>query len=86
MTTDSESGASRLLRRSRPALGLFVLSPLVAEFLLDNMSIDAVAVLLFIAPLYGGGAILIREATRHTGRGWPTMILLGVAYAVFVEE
>jgi hypothetical protein len=31
-------------------------------------------------PLYGGGALLIREATRRTGRGWPTILLLGVAY------
>lgn len=64
---------------------MFLLSPLVAEFLLGNMAIDAIAGMLVLAPLYGGGALLIREVTRRTGRGWPTMIVLGMAYAIFEE-
>ncbi|MGH3813749.1 MAG: hypothetical protein ACRDUV_15065 [Pseudonocardiaceae bacterium] len=28
---------------------------------------------LFLAPLYGGGAVVVREVTRRSGRGWPTM-------------
>ena len=36
----------------------------------------------FLVPLYGGGALLIREVTRRTGRGWPTILLLGAAYGV----
>ena len=35
--------------------------------------------------LYGGGAILIREAVRRWGRGWPTLLVLGVAYAILEE-
>ncbi len=73
------------MRRIAPALGLFVLSPLVAEFLLGNMSISAIGLLPVIAPLYGGGALLIRESARRAGRGWPTLILLGAAYAACVE-
>jgi hypothetical protein len=73
------------MRRVAPAIVLFVLSPLVAEFLLGNIAIDAVANVVFLAPLYGGGALLIREVTRRTGRGWPTMMLLGFAFAVFEE-
>lgn len=68
-----------------PALGLFFLSPLVAEYLLGNIAIDALAGLVVLAPLYGGGALLIREVTRRTGRGWPTALLLALAYAVFEE-
>ena len=68
-----------------PAIALFFLSPLVAEFLLGNVAIDALPAGLFFAPMYGGGAILVREAARHAQRGWPTMILLALAYAV-VEE
>ena len=68
-----------------PALGLFFLSPLVAEYLLGNIAIDALAGLVVLAPLYGGGALLIREVTRRTGRGWPTVLLLALAYAVSEE-
>jgi hypothetical protein len=74
-----------VLRRIAPALGLFFLSPLVAEFLLGNVSIDALAAGLFLAPLYGGGAVLIREVARRAGRGWPTMILLALAYGLIEE-
>jgi hypothetical protein len=62
-----------LLRRIAPAVGLFFLAPLVGEFLLGNISIKDIVTLLFLAPLYGGGPLLIREVTRRTGRGWPTI-------------
>jgi hypothetical protein len=38
-----------------------------------------------LAPMYGGGALLIREVTRRAGRGVPTMLLLGVAYGLLEE-
>ena len=38
--------------------------------------------MLVLAPMYGGGALLIREVARRAGRGWPTMLLLAVAYGV----
>ncbi|GAA1677366.1 hypothetical protein GCM10009765_28340 [Fodinicola feengrottensis] len=64
---------------------LLVLSPLVAEFLLGDFPITKVAFLLFVLPMYGCGAILIREIVRRTGRGWPTMLVLALAYAVLEE-
>lgn len=73
------------LKRIAPAIGLFFLSPLIGEFLLGNLAIDALLSGLFSVPLYGGGALLIREVTRRTKGSWITMILLGLAYAV-VEE
>ncbi|MBW4607786.1 MAG: hypothetical protein KME22_11295 [Hassallia sp. WJT32-NPBG1] len=73
------------MRRIAPAIGLFFLSPLIGEFLLGNIPIDALPIGLFAAPLYGGGTLLIREITRRTRRGWTTMILLGFAYAVIEE-
>jgi hypothetical protein len=73
------------LRRIAPAVGLFLLAPLVAEFLLGNISISAFGAFVVLAPLYGGGALLIREVARRTGRGWPTILLLALAYAL-VEE
>lgn len=37
---------------------------------------------LYFAPLYGGAALLIREVTVRTGRGWPGRLLLGTAFGV----
>ncbi|MEK5645833.1 hypothetical protein BK138_32110 [Paenibacillus rhizosphaerae] len=64
------------------ALGLFFLAPLLGEYLLGNISIRHIAGLIVLAPMYGGGALLIREAARQTGRGWPTMALLALAYGI----
>ncbi|MBO1331253.1 hypothetical protein [Streptomyces sp. VRA16 Mangrove soil] len=81
--TDTPAAANR--HRLLLAFGLFVLAPLVGEFLLGNQPITALPGLVMFAPLYGGGALLIRETARRAGRGRPTMILLAAAYAL-VEE
>lgn len=72
-------------KRIAPAIALFFLSPLVAEFLLGDFPLSKIGFLLFLAPFYGGGAILIREITRRAGRGWPTIITLALAYGIFEE-
>jgi hypothetical protein len=74
-----------VMRRIAPALGLFFLSPFVGEFLLGNVSIDALPIGLVMAPMYGGGAVLIREAARRAGKGWPTIFLLALAYGAIEE-
>lgn len=68
-----------------PALGLFFLAPLVAEYLLGDLPITMLSALIVMAPMYGGGALLIRELVRRTGRGWPTIVLLALAYGVLEE-
>ncbi|WP_192787458.1 hypothetical protein [Nonomuraea angiospora] len=71
-----------------PAIGLFFLAPLNAEALMGNFPIASpigVVGLLAILPLYGAGALFIRELVRRTGRGWPTMLALGLAYGMFEE-
>jgi hypothetical protein len=73
------------MRRVVPAIVLFVLSPLVAEYLLGDFTLTALGSLLFLAPMYGGGAVLIREVARRTGRGWPAIALLALAYGVLEE-
>lgn len=76
------AGRSRL-RRLVPAIGLIFLSPWVGEFLLGSSPIQYLpAALVLLVPLYGGGALLIREIARRFGRGYPTMVLLGAAYGV----
>ena len=78
--------ASRIKRRGvAPAVVLFFAAPLVAEFLLGNLPIKLLPALIVLAPMYGGGALLIREFARRAGRGWPTILLLGMAYAIFEE-
>jgi hypothetical protein len=66
-------------------LTLFFLAPLIAEYLLGDLPVTLLAALIMLAPMYGGGALLIRELTRRSGRGWPTMLLLGCAYALIEE-
>src|ERR1700722_6366664 len=77
----SSSGTGRVA----PAIGLFFVSPLVAEFLLGDLPIKMLGALVILAPMYGGGALLIREVVRRTGRGWPSIFVLAFAYAVFEE-
>ncbi|MGA9669292.1 MAG: hypothetical protein WBQ94_08795 [Terracidiphilus sp.] len=73
------------VRGVMPAVGLFFIAPLVAEFLLGNMSITHLGLLVILAPVYGGGALLIRECVRRTGRGWPSIFLLALAYGIIEE-
>lgn len=77
----SNSGISRVA----PAITLFFVAPLVAEYLLGDLPIKMLGALVILAPMYGGGALLIREAVRRTGRGWPSIFVLAFAYAVFEE-
>jgi hypothetical protein len=74
-----------LMRKAAPALGLFFLAPLIAEYLLGDLPITLVGALIVLAPLYGGGALLIREIVRRSGRGWPTILTLALAYAILEE-
>ncbi|WP_433226759.1 hypothetical protein [Actinomadura formosensis] len=76
----------RRSRRAAPAIALFLLAPTVGELLLGNLAYTQLPFFLpILAPMYGGGALLIREVTRRAGRGPTTMLILGVAYGL-VEE
>ena len=72
-------------RRVLPAIGLFFLAPFVSEYLLGDFPLTKLGILMILAPLYGGGALLIREIARRTERGWPTILILAFAYAVLEE-
>src|SRR5262245_15781139 len=69
------------LRRIGPALALLIIAPLIAEFLLGDFNIRQIGFLGVFIPVYGAGALLVREITRRARRGWPTMLLLALAYA-----
>jgi hypothetical protein len=74
-----------MTRRIAPALVLVFLAPFVAEVLLGDFPVRLIFAYFLVLPMYGFGALFIRELSRRTGRGWPTILILGVAYGV-VEE
>jgi hypothetical protein len=72
-------------RKIFAVISLFLVAPLVAEYLLGDLPLKLLSALIVLAPAYGGGALLIRETARRTGRGWPTMLMLGAAYTLIGE-
>jgi len=82
-----QGGLKRMttLHRIAPALALLIIAPLIAEFLLGDFNIRQIGFVLVFIPQYGGGALLVREITRRARRGWPTMLLLALAYALIEE-
>ena len=50
------------------AVTLFFLAPIVAEFLLGDFPATWLPLLIILAPMYGGGAILIRAQCPGRGR------------------
>ncbi|MER5971521.1 DUF998 domain-containing protein [Streptomyces sp. NPDC002055] len=74
-----------LLRRLAPPFALFLLAPFVGEFLLGNLTLAELPLGVMLAPMYGCGALLVREIGRRSGGGWPTMVLLAAAYALIEE-
>ena len=74
-----------MLRRLLPVASLWLLAPLVAEYLLGSLPMSLITILPLMAAMYGSAALLIREAARRSGGGWATIALLGIAYG-FLEE
>ena len=74
-------------------LALAFLSAVTAEFLLGDQWLGGsvpsastqIGELLLYAAFYGSAAILIREVARRGGRGWPTILLLALAFGVLEE-
>jgi len=73
------------MRRYASVIALFVLSPLVAELLFGATPVSNLGALVAVAPLYGGGAVFIRELARRRGSGWGRIALLGAAYGILEE-
>ena len=68
-------------------LVLVVLAPVCAEYssgYLPNTGnpVALVGGLVVFAPLYGGAALLVREAAVRTGHGWAGVLLLAAAFGV----
>jgi hypothetical protein len=67
---------------------LFLLAPTIGELLSGSSppgEFFKPVPLLLMAFLYGGGALLARELLRAWRKGWPTLLTLGIAYAIIEE-
>lgn len=61
-----------------------VIAPWMAEMSWGGIPFtDALLVVVFLGPMYGGAALLTREFVRRTRRGWPAILLLAAAFGVF---
>ena len=68
-------------------LAVLLLAPVSAELLQAYLGdlggpVSLIFVVLFFVPLYGGAALLIREISVRTGRGWRGRLLLALAFGI----
>jgi hypothetical protein len=81
------------LLRNRPVLCLFLMTPGFPEYLSGSSSFTAIVLnppffflqLAINAAMYLPGALLVREAALRWNKGWPTVFVLGAAYAIMEE-
>jgi len=73
------------MKRLLPVIVLYLLSPLVAEYLSGSMAMAQFGALLLMVPFYGSGAVLVREVARRSGRGWLALPFLALAYGIIEE-
>jgi hypothetical protein len=75
-------------RRSRPWLTLLILAPVLGEVVSGHQRpleiLNPLSVLLLMLP-YGFGALLCRELVVRWRKRWPSLLLLGIAYALYEE-
>jgi len=74
--------------RERPALMLFFIAPIFGELFSGSSPLNEFInplTLFMLAMLYGSGAIIARELTIRWKKGWPSLLLLGLAYGIFEE-
>ncbi|MEN3304065.1 MAG: hypothetical protein V7603_267 [Micromonosporaceae bacterium] len=82
--TAAATGVEPRRRRLLPVAALLVLAPWAAECSWGGFTASGfLFVVVLLAPMYGGAAVLIRETARHTGGGWPAIVLLAAAFGVF---
>jgi hypothetical protein len=74
--------------RIPPALALFVLAPAVGELVSGSAppaEFSNPFMFIVLAALYGSGALLAREISLRWNKRWPTILMLGLAYAIIEE-
>lgn len=78
----------RRLERLTPAQTLFFLSPLLGEVVSGYLSpaelFNPLILVITVFP-YGCGALIVRELLVRRGKGWISLLLLGLAFGLFFE-
>lgn len=69
----------------KAAFTLVFLAPLIAELALGSTPMRMAWLLLLFVPIYGAGILLVRELVRRAGRGWLSIVVLGVAYEIIED-
>jgi hypothetical protein len=76
------------MKRMPPWLTLLVLAPLLGEIVSGHQPprelFNPLSVLLLMLP-YGLGALVCRDLVKRWKKNWPSLLLLGVAYALYEE-
>ncbi len=76
------------LSRIPPGLALLLLAPALGELVSGHQPpaefFNPLSFAILALP-YGCGALICRELVVRWGRGWPSLLLLGLAYALFEE-
>ncbi|MBN6038420.1 hypothetical protein [Amycolatopsis sp. 195334CR] len=71
------------LFRNRAPWALTLLTTVCAELTFTAVAVPFTWLLLpLLMVMYGAGVLVIREAVVRTGGGWPSLVLLGVAYQI----
>jgi hypothetical protein len=78
--TQDATDAKPKIRNRKAAWTLALLTPVIAELTFGSTPLHFAFLLLLWLPIYGAGILLIREAVTRTGRWWPSVIVLGLAY------
>ena len=71
-----------------PAWGLFLLSPVLGELVSAYLSpVEFFFPMIFIITVvpYGCGALIARELVVRNGKGWVSLLILGLAFGLFFE-
>ena len=71
------------LQKVAPALTLLFLSAVIVELLFGTTHLTIITALIPEIGFYGGAALVIRYSVRRLHRSWFSILLLGVAFAVF---
>ncbi|MHA6621830.1 hypothetical protein [Pseudonocardia sp. DLS-67] len=73
-------------RGSRAAWVLVLLAPVCGELTFSAVGMPIMWIAFpFLVPMYGAGVLLIRELTVRAGGGWPSLVVMGLAYEL-VED
>jgi hypothetical protein len=72
-------------RRAAPVVTLFLLPALMIEILYGSTRVSVLYLAIPEVLVYGSAALLVRALVRRRGLGWPSVLLLGLAFSVAEE-